>query len=92
MSQLTFALRNDNDPWEEPNWSDPGFAKLSTSLNAAGLVFVDTDEDDAGLPLSISLTVRSGREAEIRSLLDRARAGEFGDEVQSYWKQAEERD
>lgn len=92
MSELTFALRNDDDPWEERNWEDPGFAGLSAALNAAGLIFVDTVDDDSGLPLAITLTVRNGRETDVRAVLDRARAGEFGAEARSYWIQAEEQD
>lgn len=90
MSELSFALRNDDEPWEEPNWDDPGFAKLSEELTAAGLAFVETDEDDVGLPLSIVLTVKNGREADVRAVLQRARAGEFGEEVRSYWSRASE--
>lgn len=90
MSELTFALRNDDEPWEEPAWGDPGFAELSRELTAAGLLFVDTDEDDDGLPLSVSLTVRNGREGDVRAVLKKAREGEFGDEAKSYWSRATE--
>lgn len=90
MSELTFGLRNDDEPWEDPNWEDPGFALLSTALKEAGLTFVDGWDDDNGLPLSIVLTVRNGKEPDVRAVLERAKSGEFGEEAKTYWSKATE--
>lgn len=90
MSDLTFALRNDDEAWEEPDWGDPGFEQLSEALKEAGLLFVDGWDDDDGLPLSVVLTVRNGREGDVRAVLDKARSGQYGEEAKAYWSRARE--
>lgn len=81
--EMRFEMPGDQE-WDSAFWErigvGPEWDRLALDLKKAGIQ-VEDDED-------IVLTFKKGSAPRVRKLIDAARAGEYGSDVQTYWRAA----
>lgn len=82
---LTFAMPGDQD-WDSDLWERLGvggdWERLGEAFYNAGATVDDTED--------ISVEFDPSNEAAVRQIIEDARAGNYGPDVQTYWQAAEE--
>ena len=82
---IYFEMPSDQD-WELDFWNrigeDPGFEQLASAFQAIGAEVDDSE--------GVAITFEQSKESSVRKLIDDARKGVYGDDVQTYWEAAVE--